>query len=185
MITNIIKIIESSNNQYAFRFEEKLYFHHKAMRSKLSKVIKRVKMLNNCSIDTALMILSTSWGLFQILGINIYSLCSYDKSVIAYLQNVDDQVKVFYQFCDVQKIDLKKTEEDLINLTMFYNDVEKKLNSKLVLITELENELKNNQEHYKNLINFIERYNGAKFLSNEFLDYLLRMINEAKKQIRG
>jgi len=181
----VIKTIESSGNQYAFRFEEKLYFHHKAMRSKLSKVIKRVKVLNNCSIDTALMILSTSWGIFQILGINIYALCGYDKSIIAYLMSPEEQVNIFYKFCDIQKLDLKKTDSELAQITNYYNEIEKKIDSKIMLITEIENELKNNKEAYDNLIKFIERYNGAKFLSNEFVDYLLRMINEARKYIKG
>jgi len=185
MLINVLKAVESSGNQYAFRFEEKLYFHHKAMKSKLNKVIKRVKVLNNCSTDTAIMILSTSWGIFQVLGINIYALCGYDKSIIAYLMSPEEQVNIFYKFCDIQKLDLKKTDTELAQITNFYIEIKKKIDSKMVLITEIENELKNNKETYSNLIKFIERYNGAKFLSNEFIDYLLRMITEAKKYIRG
>jgi hypothetical protein len=185
MIIDIIKTIESSNNQYAFRFEEKLYFHHKALKTKLSKVIKQIKVLNNCSTETALMIMSTSWGLFQLLGINIYSLGAYDKSIIDFLMNIEEQSKVFFRFCNVQKIDLIKTQEELVNITKFYNDIKEKVESKMVLITELEQELQKNKEKYHNLICFIERYNGAKFLSNNFIDYLIRMINETKKYLRN
>jgi hypothetical protein len=185
MIADVIKAVESSNNQFAFRFEEKMYFHHKAMRSKLSNVIKRVKMLNNCSLETALMILSTSWGLYQILGVNLYSICSYDKSIMSFLQNTDHQDKAFYTFCSVQKIDLEKTEDDLKKLTKFYIEKEKQAKSKFELIIELENELTNNRNSYEELIKFVYFYNGAKFMSDQFIDYLLRMINQARKHING
>jgi hypothetical protein len=185
MITDVIKAVESSNNQYALRFEEKMYFHHKALKTKLSNVIKRVKMLNNCSLETALMIMSTSWGFYQILGVNLYSICSYDKDIMSFLQNADHQDKAFYTFCNIQKIDLEKTEEDLKTLTIFYTEIEKQAKSKMELIIELENELTNNRNNYEGLIKFIYHYNGAKFMSDQFIDYLLRMIKEAKKYIKG
>jgi len=107
--------------------------------------------------------------------------CGYDKSIINYLKNVDDQDKVFKMFCDIQRIDLDKTEKELINLTWLVNKNKNSLKSNLDLISFLENELRDNKENYLNLITFIERYNGAKYLSNSFMDYLLRMITEAKK----
>jgi hypothetical protein len=181
MIIDVIKTVESSNNQYAFRFEEKLYFLHRASKTSLSKVLKRVKMLNQCSNDTSLMICSTSWGLYQILGINIYGMCNYDNSIINYLKSKDDQDKIFKTFCDIQKIDLEKTEKELINLVGFVNKNKKYFNNNLEMINNIEEELTHNKENYLNLIRFIEHYNGAKFLSNSFMDYLLRMITESKK----
>jgi hypothetical protein len=184
MIIDVIKTVESSNNQYAFRFEEQLYFQHRSIKSKLSKVLKIVKMLNNCSDATALMIISTSWGLFQILGINVYGMCGYEKSIIDFFHSKDDQEKVFNTFCAFQKINLEETEKDLIKIASLYIEIEKQVQSKMHLIIELENELTDKRDNYENLINFICHYNGAKFLSNAFTDYLLRMINEAKKYIR-
>jgi hypothetical protein len=185
MIADVIKTIESSNNQYAFRFEEKLYFLHRASKTNLSKVLKRIRMINQCSNDTALMICSTSWGLYQILGINIYGMCGYDKSIINFLKNANDQENVFKDFCDIQKLDLDKTEKELINLTGLVNRNKNNFKSNLDMINFLEEELRDNKEYYLNLISFIERYNGAKYLSNSFMDYLLRMINEAKKYYKG
>jgi hypothetical protein len=181
MIVDVIKTVESANNQYAFRFEEKLYFLHRASKTNLSKILKRIKMLNQCSNETALMICATSWGLYQILGINIYGMCGYDKSIIDYLKKVDDQEKVFKVFCDIQKIDLDKTEKELINLTGQVNKNKNLFKNNLEMINFLEEELRDRKENYLNLIRFIEHYNGAKYLSNSFMDYLLRMINEAKK----
>jgi hypothetical protein len=184
MIIDVIKTVESSNNQYAFRFEEQLYFQHRSIKSKLSKVLKTVKMLNNCSDATALMIISTSWGFFQILGINVYGMCGYEKSIIDFLHSKDEQEKIFHTFCAFQKINLEETEKDLIKIASLYIEIEKQVQSKIHLIIELENELTDKRDNYENLINFIYHYNGAKFLSNSFMDYLLRMINEAKKYIR-
>jgi len=181
MINDVIKTIESSNNPFAFRFEEQLYFQHRAIKTNLSKVLKRVKMLNQCSNETALMIVSTSWGFFQILGINIYGMCGYDKGIMDFLHSQDDQELVFKKFCEIQRIDLNKVENELKNLTAFYIDIEKQAKSKIELIIELENELTDNRNKYENLVNFIYHYNGAKFLSDAFIDYLLRMITEAKK----
>ena len=181
MIVNVIKAVESSNNKYAFRFEEKLYFLHRASKTNLSKILKRIRMINQCSNETALAICSTSWGFYQILGINIYGVCGYDKSIIDFLKNVDDQEKVFKIFCDIQRIDLEKTEKELINLTGLVNKNKNSFKSNLDMINFLENELKDHKEDYLNLITFIEKYNGAKYLSNSFKDYLLRMITEAKK----
>jgi len=181
MINEVIKTIESSNNKYAFRFEEKLYFLHRASKTNLSKILKRIRMINQCSNDTALAICSTSWGLYQILGINIYGICGYDKSIVDFLKNVDDQEKVFKIFCDIQKLDLEKTEKELINLTGLVNKNKNSFKSNLDMINFLEEELRDHKENYLNLVLFIERYNGAKYLSNSFMDYLLRMITEAKK----
>jgi len=181
MIIDVIKTIESSNNQYAFRFEEKLYFLHRASKTNLSKVLKRVRMLNQCSNDTVLMICSTSWGLYQILGINIYGMCGYDKSIVNYLKSKDDQDKIFKTFCDIQKIDLEKTEKELINITGQVNKNKNLFKNNLEMISFLEEELRDRKENYLNLIRFVERFNGAKYMSNSFMDYLLRMISEAKK----
>lgn len=183
MIVDVIKKVESANNQYAFRFEEKLYFLHRASKTNLSKILKRIKMLNQCSNETAIMISSTSWGLFQILGINIYGVCGYDKSIIDYLKKVEDQEKVFKVFCDIQKIDLDKTEKELINLIGQVNKNKNLFKNNLEMVNFLEEELRDHKESYLNIIRFIERYNGAKYLSNSFMDYLLKMINEAKKYI--
>jgi hypothetical protein len=181
MIVEVIKTVESANNQYAFRFEEKLYFLHRASKTNLSKILKRIKMLNQCSNETAIMICSTSWGLYQILGINIYGVCGYDNSIIDYLKKIDDQEKVFKVFCDIQKIDLDKTEKELINLTGQVNKNKNLFKNNLEMINFLEEELRDRKENYLNLIRFIQNYNGAKYLSNSFMDYLLRMISEAKK----
>jgi hypothetical protein len=185
MIINIIKTVESSNNQYAFRFEEKLYFLHRASKTNLSKILKRIRMINQCSNDTAIAICSTSWGLYQILGINIYGVCGYDKSIINFLKNVEDQEKVFKIFCDIQRVDLEKTEKELTNLAGHINKNKNYFKNNLDMINFLENELRDHKENYLNLIMFIERYNGAKYLSNSFMDYLLRMITEAKKYIKN
>jgi hypothetical protein len=181
MIIEIIKAVESSNNQFAFRFEEALYFQHRLMKSNLGKILKRVRMLNQCSNDTALMIVSTSWGFFQLLGIDIYGMCGYDKNIMDFLHNKDDQEAIFNKFCVIQRIDLANVENELKNITSYYIEKEKQFKSNLDLIKDLENELICNKNKYKNLIDFINHYNGAKFLSDAFMDYLLRMITEAKK----
>jgi hypothetical protein len=138
-------------------------------------------MINQCSNDTALAICSTSWGLYQILGINVYGVCGYDKSIIDFLKNTDDQEKIFKIFCDIQKLDLEKTEKELINLTELVNKNKNYFKNNLDMINFLEEELRDHKENYLNLVRFIERFNGAKYLSNSFMDYLLRMITEAKK----
>lgn len=76
-IAELISWIESRNNSGAMRFEPATYNKFAGDIAKLNKVVRdilaRIQIVNRCSVHTAAMIYSTSWGAFQMMGFNIYA----------------------------------------------------------------------------------------------------------------
>ena len=186
MISKVIRYVESGNFKYALRFEEKLYNSLKSTVKKENQVIKKIKDIHYCSEDTARVIASTSWGYYQILGLNIYSLCGYNDLIFKFIEDDNKQEEAFYRFCELKKISLLKTERDLHNLTIVAIQIETSAKSSGDYVKTFQDYVVSNIDKYPHLKNFITRYNGARAVSNAFFDYLLRMVYYYKNlQRRG
>lgn len=185
MIAKVIAGVESGFYQYAMRFEEKLYLKYTKNTAPLEMAVQKIKNIHFCSRNTAIMIACTSWGLYQILGMNIYSVCNISKHIVEFLQDVDLQEKAFINFCQARKISITKTEEELKQVASVFQNIKTESKNYAEALEKFSQHLMDKKTLYPNLITFIRRYNGASFGSDAFLDYLLRMLhyyNEIKKE---
>lgn len=75
-LADLVAYIESRGSNSAIRFEPDTYnkFTTSANVSKAARVIlARIQTVNKCSVHTAAMIYSSSWGKFQLMGFNVYA----------------------------------------------------------------------------------------------------------------
>lgn len=76
-MAEVVAWIESRNNAGAMRFEPATYNKFAGDVAKLNKAVRdilaRIQIVNRCSVHTAAMIYSTSWGAFQMMGFNVYA----------------------------------------------------------------------------------------------------------------
>jgi len=178
-LANLIAYVESNNNQFSMRFEEK-YFQRKLDVA----ILHKIKMFNICSFSTAKMIASTSWGAYQIMGINLYSVCGFSDEIGKYLCDVSLQYESFVNFIRARVFKKDTISscysvlKELKQIKEFWNNVNGKYGYKLEKLKEY---LSYNRENFHNLEKFILRYNGARFLSTSFLDYLLRLLYHLDK----
>jgi hypothetical protein len=100
---DIIATIESNNNLSAMRFEPAVFSKTFTANNSQLEIIKKISLLNKCSISTAEMIYSTSWGACQIMGFNIYGL-GYDQSIYHFLSTLEDQKNIFEKFVTINQI---------------------------------------------------------------------------------
>lgn len=91
----LIAQIESDNNQYAMRYEPDVSI------SKASQ--SAIKKHNPFSDVTCVIIGKTSWGLYQIMGYNIYKR-GYAKQIGEYLNDPQAQLFMFNRFLDENDI---------------------------------------------------------------------------------
>jgi hypothetical protein len=185
MISKVVRYVESGNFKYALRFEEKLYGSFKSSAKSQIQVIKRIQDIHFCSRDTACMIASSSWGYYQILGLNVYSLCGYNDLVFKFIESEEDQEKAFYRFCELKKISLLKAEKNLHDITIVAIQIETSSKSLGEYVKTFQDYVISNISKYPFLKDFITRYNGARAVSNAFFDYLLRMVYYFKKIAGG
>jgi len=185
VISKVIRYVESGNFKYALRFEEKVYNSLKGNFRKENQIINRIKDIHYCSEDTARMIASCSWGYYQILGLNIYSLCGYNDLIFKFIEDDNKQEEAFYRFCELKKISLLKAEKDLHDLTIVSIMIEAGKQNVGDYVKAFQDYVIKKIEKYPYLRNFITRYNGARAVSDAFFDYLLRMIYYYKKFVGG
>jgi hypothetical protein len=76
-IADLVAWIETKNERGAIRFEPGTYNKFWGDALKANKVaqaiLARIREVNACSIHTAAMIYSTSWGAYQLMGFNLYA----------------------------------------------------------------------------------------------------------------
>jgi hypothetical protein len=104
MITTLSELVaqlESANKSFALRFEP----HYQPSQANVLKCAG----LNGCNYSTAEMICRCSWGLFQIMGDNLYSL-GLDVPISQYWINTDLQASYFHRFLAAKKIDFELDE---------------------------------------------------------------------------
>ena len=100
-LIDVIAELESSNNQYALRFESELM-----LITYNSEILNTIIKYNQCDEITAKMIYNTSWGLYQIMGFNLYSM-GLKTNVIAYCAEKSIQTIYFIQFLSENNINFK------------------------------------------------------------------------------
>ncbi|MEM3871826.1 MAG: hypothetical protein QXE05_04645 [Nitrososphaeria archaeon] len=121
--------------------------------------------------------MSSSWGKYQILGMNLYDICNLSKTVFEYLFDENLQDLTFQIFMNkVVKLDENKLLSELDEL----NRVKRQLmfeNSNLERFSdEFKKHIIENRDRYVNIVTFIQRYNGTRFFSMNAYNYLLRML---------
>lgn len=116
-LKSLIAQVESSNNQFAVRYESS-YFG----RVKNSDLCSRRW---NCTFTTARFLLSCSWGLYQIMGENLVNL-GLSESPIKYCNDRILQDAMFAQYCLVNHCDYSLS--DIINNESKRIDFAKKYN---------------------------------------------------------
>jgi len=171
-LCKVIALTESNDNPYALRFEHAYY--QKLKKRHYSEDL--VRQYNQCSKDTAYMIMGTSWGKFQILGVNLYNPLGFRNSIVSYLNDTVTQVRSFKDF--VELITGENYEDVANNIIKELDDLLKKRQS--MLIQDFREYLANELPEKMELVHFIRRYNGAKYGTSQFLAYLNRMLYHYK-----
>jgi hypothetical protein len=112
-------------------------------------------------------------------------MCDYNDLIFKFIENEEEQEKAFYRFCELKKISLLKAERDLHNITIVAIQIEMDSKSPGEYVKAFQDYVNSNIEKYPYLKNFINRYNGARAVSDAFFDYLLRMVYYFKKIAGG
>ena len=123
-LAGVIKSIESGGNPHALRFEPDAYANWNWV-----PAMDRIKAKHACSEKTARMIGCTSWGLYQIMGINIFDprLPAIDPvDVIDFVNDVGLQEAAFTAFLNLRGInfaldDLLADQDKLRIFAITYN----------------------------------------------------------------
>jgi len=178
MLTHLIGLVESGLTPHAIRFEEHLYRKYKEKHVKVSAI---ATVNGFCSVDTAYMIASTSWGMFQILGWNLYYKCNLNVPIGEYLNSVSLQEETFRRFVksimEISDLDLV-AERIIYQLKYVEHEIkDKRIDEVIETVLNLKNKI-------PTLKKFITRYNGCQFGSKRFIDYLLRMVHYIKIDVK-
>lgn len=107
----IISTIESNAFLGAMRFEQAVY---KTEAYETPYVRMRIKANNFCSLDTARVISSTSWGMYQIMGFNLYEY-GYNSGIGKFLSSSKEQDRMFETFLHAKNLDAYLRTPDILN----------------------------------------------------------------------
>ena len=122
-LQNVIARIESSDNPYALRFEPAVY----AGQDLAPATASHIAALHASSYETGRVIAATSWGLFQIMGFNLWSgPHPYDGTFFAFCADEIAQRLAFETFLEDRGMnfalsDLLGNENKLQAFAAFYN----------------------------------------------------------------
>ena len=109
----VIAQVESGTQDDRLRFEPGLYVRWAPgvpLTAAQVDVVNTIQAVHRCNLDTACMIACTSWGRYQILGENIYSVCQYKGSVFAFVAFSDHQQTCFSDFLAARGIAFTLTD---------------------------------------------------------------------------
>ncbi len=118
----VIMAIESSGNLCALRFEPSIFDGRAAPITS-----QHVARLHGCDLITGHVITATSWGLFQIMGFNLYSGAHpWTSTVFDFLNSPSAQIAFFQQWLTDRGMaftlaDLLADPEKLNAFAEFYN----------------------------------------------------------------
>lgn len=95
LLSDCVAEVESSNSPYAMRFEANYTVSNGAAR-------QIQKYATACYMDqnTALNIGRTSWGRFQIMGANLYTMLKCQAPIVHFLEDDEMQLNFFNAFCE-------------------------------------------------------------------------------------
>lgn len=118
----IIASIESNRRIHAMRFEPRVY---NTINSTSALLISRnrAQIENFCTNQTAAVICATSWGMFQIMGFDLYGICRIQSDIIAYCNNESAQHYAFQTFCGrhILTLDDLDNRSKVEDFAAFYN----------------------------------------------------------------
>lgn len=119
-LLDAIAIVESNNSDTALRFERTLFASKPQW---VTNQVGKICGVNKCSYDTGLMIACTSWGVWQLLGANLYAQ-GFDAPILDLL-SVGDEIfarKFILQTGFNPDSELSDySEQQLINFSAKYN----------------------------------------------------------------
>ena len=95
-LAQLIALVESSNNQFAMR-------HEPAFKNYYQKDIQQYAKIAGVTNDTAEICLASSWGLYQIMGINLLRF-GLQISFVHYCCAIDVQLLYFNKFLQQNKL---------------------------------------------------------------------------------
>jgi hypothetical protein len=122
-LADCISGVESSHNVLAIRFEPVMFQNKPKW---VLPLLDKISTLNgNCTNDTALAIACTSYGKYQILGVNIYDK-RYPTSIAHYWQLESDQDLIFARFISAEGFSPEEDvttwdNESFTEFATFYN----------------------------------------------------------------
>jgi hypothetical protein len=142
-LAQVIALVESANHPYALRFEPAVFayitqeIHDNITDNHLSQIvasreavsheflIEHIASANICTHPTAEVIYSSSFGLYQIMGLALYSQ-GYDNSIGYYLGSRLEQDASFARYLNARKLPtswpaLKASIGDLEHFALRYN----------------------------------------------------------------
>ena len=90
-----IAIVESSNNSHAMRFEPGVF--GSLTPTQLTPIALACGYMSQ---PTKEMVGATSWGLYQLMGFNIWGVCGYQSDLVAFLTHAADQDACLHTFVD-------------------------------------------------------------------------------------
>lgn len=120
----IARWCESDGNYRALRFERKTF--NSITDRGTTPVLIAIARINKCSIDTARVIYSTSFGAYQIMGFNLYNGLGLTVDISTYLWDEKTQDNMYDKFVTQNDIsysvsDLKSNNEKLMRYAIRYN----------------------------------------------------------------
>lgn len=124
-LARVISQIESSNNPRALRFEPAVYSGLKANHL-ITDAENSIMSIHDCTRETAEIIYSTSFGLYQIMGFNLWGELDYTQTLFNYVADENAQYDMFCEFLQRKQIafdlsDLLKNKSNLDRFAILYN----------------------------------------------------------------
>lgn len=164
----IIANVESGNKPFAIRFDKRLYEEYS---KKEVEKRSRCKVVNDCDDETALMILSTHWGLYQFSGYNLYEGQLWLKVPIGvYLSDIEIQNDVFVGYLEIilgeKMFSIVRIMYDLKYISKLLDDNPTESYAKII-------NYKLNEIPF--LAYFVEKYKNVTPGSNLFVEYIVKM----------
>jgi hypothetical protein len=96
-LAQVVAQTESRGNPWAVRFEPAVYARYLAVDDQTATAIgaqiREFEQIHGCSPDTARVLLSSSWGRYQIMGFNL------GQHVLQFAADPDSQDAKFIVFC--------------------------------------------------------------------------------------
>ena len=91
----VVSQVESAGFPYAQRYEPGVFAGFAIAPAAISAAATG----NHCSAVTARVLCSISFGLFQIMGFNLYGFLGWKQSVATFLYDTEQQLSTFADFC--------------------------------------------------------------------------------------
>lgn len=102
-LADVIAEVESGRRPTEFRFEPELYEHWRAALPAAAPgdpkavLVAKISGIHHCSAPTATVIACTSWGLFQLLGENLFA-GPWQRTVVEFVNDAAAQRDAFDRF---------------------------------------------------------------------------------------